>query len=101
MLASENWHGGVIGIVASRLVDKFARPTILVAFNGDGGQGSGRSIPGFNLVEALDACSKHLRSYGGHAMAGGLRRYLAKDGTPLHPVDLGGDLVDGQFVVVG
>ena len=73
VLASENWHGGVIGIVASRLVEKFARPAILVALDGDGGQGSGRSIPGFHLRDALAACSKHLRSFGGHAMAGGLR----------------------------
>jgi len=73
VLASENWHGGVIGIVASRLVEKFNRPAILVALNGDGGQGSGRSVPGFNLVEALAACSGYLRSCGGHAMAGGLR----------------------------
>jgi len=73
VLASENWHGGVIGIVASRMVEKFCRPAILVAFNGDGGQGSGRSIPGFHLRDALAACSKHLRSFGGHAMAGGLR----------------------------
>jgi single-stranded-DNA-specific exonuclease len=73
VLASENWHGGVIGIVASRMVEKFGRPAILVAFNGDGGQGSGRSIPGFHLRDALAACSRHLRSFGGHAMAGGLR----------------------------
>jgi len=73
VLASENWHGGVIGIVASRLVEKFSRPTILVAFNGDGGQGSGRSIPGFHLRDALAACSGHVRSFGGHAMAAGLR----------------------------
>lgn len=73
VLASENWHGGVIGIVASRMVEKFNRPAILVALNGDGGQGSGRSVPGFNLVDALSACGDHLRSYGGHAMAGGIR----------------------------
>ena len=73
VLASETWHGGVIGIVASRLVEKFGRPAILVALNGDGGQGSGRSIPGFNLYDAMAACSGHLRSCGGHAMAGGLR----------------------------
>jgi single-stranded-DNA-specific exonuclease len=73
VLAGENWHGGVIGIVASRMVEKFSRPAILVAFNGDGGQGSGRSVPGFHLRDALAACSKHLRSFGGHAMAGGLR----------------------------
>jgi len=74
VLADDDWHGGVIGIVASRLVDRFARPTILVAFNGDGGgQGSGRSIRGFHMRDALAACSEHLKSFGGHAMAGGLR----------------------------
>ena len=73
VLASEDWHGGVIGIVASRMVERFGRPAILVAFNGDGGQGSGRSIPGFHMRDALAACSEHLTSFGGHAMAGGIR----------------------------
>ncbi len=73
VLASEDWHGGVIGIVASRLVDRFARPAVLVAFNRQGGQGSARSIPGFHMRDALAACSEHLLSFGGHAMAGGLR----------------------------
>jgi len=73
VLASENWHGGVIGIVASRLVECFARPAVLVAFNGQDGQGSARSIPGFHMRDALAACSRHLLSFGGHAMAGGLR----------------------------
>ncbi len=73
VLASEDWHGGVIGIVASRLVQRFKRPAILVAFNGDGGQGSGRSIPGFHMRDALAACAEHLTSFGGHAMAGGIR----------------------------
>jgi len=73
VLASENWHGGVIGIVASRLVERFARPAVLVAFNAKGGQGSARSIPGFHMRDALAACSEHLLSFGGHAMAGGLR----------------------------
>ncbi len=73
VLASESWHGGVIGIVASRLVDRFNRPAVLVAFNGDGGQGSGRSIPGFHMRDALAACSRCLDSFGGHAMAGGVR----------------------------
>jgi len=74
VLSSPDWHGGVIGIVASRLVDRFDRPVILVAVNGNGcGQGSGRSIPGFHMRDALVACSEHLLSFGGHAMAGGLR----------------------------
>ena len=74
VLASEAWHGGVIGIVASRLVDQFGRPTVLIAKNGTGcAQGSARSIPGFHMREAMAACSEHLISFGGHAMAGGMR----------------------------
>ncbi len=73
VLASDQWHSGVIGIVASRIVSQYHRPTILIAINGDGGQGSGRSIPGFNMRDALAACGERLDSFGGHAMAGGLR----------------------------
>jgi single-stranded-DNA-specific exonuclease len=74
VLAGDDWHAGVIGIVASRLVDRFYRPAALIAINDDGvGQGSCRSIKGFNIAEALDACSEHLISFGGHAMAGGFR----------------------------
>ena len=73
VLASANWHPGVIGIVATRLVERFGRPTILIALNGDEGQGSGRSVRHFPLHEVLAACREHLRSYGGHAMAAGVR----------------------------
>lgn len=73
VLGSENWHGGVIGICASRLVDRFARPTVLVALNGLAGQGSGRSVEGFDMHAALTSCAAHLSSFGGHAMAGGVR----------------------------
>jgi single-stranded-DNA-specific exonuclease len=74
VLASEDWHGGVIGIVASRLVDQFAKPAVLIAVNGDGvGQGSGRSVEGFHLHDAIMACRQHLLSAGGHAMAAGLK----------------------------
>ncbi|MBS3734080.1 MAG: single-stranded-DNA-specific exonuclease RecJ [Phycisphaerae bacterium] len=73
VLASENWHSGVIGIVASRLVQRFARPAVLIALGDDGGQGSARSIPGYPMRDALAACSEHLVSFGGHAMAAGLR----------------------------
>jgi single-stranded-DNA-specific exonuclease len=73
VLAGEGWHPGVIGIVASRLVDRFNRPTIVIALNGDLGQGSGRSIPGFHLTKALEACSGHLDGYGGHEMAAGMK----------------------------
>ena len=73
VLASADWHGGVIGIVASRLVDRFARPAVLIAIDGDEAQGSGRSIAGFHMRDALAACAEHLTAFGGHAMAGGLR----------------------------
>jgi len=73
VLGSDGWHGGVIGIVASRIVDRFNRPTVLVAFNEQGGQGSARTAPGFHMRDALAACAEHLKSFGGHAMAGGLR----------------------------
>ena len=75
VLASENWHTGIIGIVASRIVDKFYRPAIMInAGDGENGiaQGSGRSIPGFCLLSAIHTCSKHLISFGGHKMAAGI-----------------------------
>jgi single-stranded-DNA-specific exonuclease len=73
VLAGQGWHPGVIGIVASRLVDRFNRPTIVIALNGETGQGSGRSIPGFHLTKALEACAAHLEAYGGHEMAAGMK----------------------------
>jgi single-stranded-DNA-specific exonuclease len=72
VLARDGWHPGVIGIVASRLVERFGRPTILVALEGDEGRGSGRSIPGFDLHAALVSCAPHLARFGGHPMAAGL-----------------------------
>jgi len=73
VLASENWHQGVIGIVASRLVERYHRPTILIAVGSDGmGKGSGRSIPGFHLLDAISACSEHLERFGGHRYAAGI-----------------------------
>jgi single-stranded-DNA-specific exonuclease len=73
VLAAEGWHAGVVGIVASRLVDRFARPAVLIALEGGEGAGSGRSVDGFHLRDALAACAEHLTGFGGHAMAGGLR----------------------------
>jgi len=67
------WHTGVIGIVASRLVEKYHRPTILIGTDEDRAQGSGRSIPGFHLFQALSACREHLTTFGGHTMAAGMR----------------------------
>jgi len=72
VLASEEWHSGVIGIVASRLVDLYHRPTILIALKDGNGKGSGRSIAGFHLHEALTACAEHLVKFGGHKHAAGL-----------------------------
>src|SRR5258706_8426592 len=73
VLGAEGWHAGVIGIVASRIVDRFHRPAIMIATTNGHGQGSGRSIPGFNLARALEACSQHLEAFGGHEMAAGLK----------------------------
>ncbi len=75
VLASAAWHPGLIGIVASRLVDQFGRPVLLIALR-DGqphGHGSGRSVPGLALHEALEECSADLVSHGGHAIAAGFR----------------------------
>jgi single-stranded-DNA-specific exonuclease len=72
VLARDGWHPGVIGIVASRIVERFGRPTILVALDGEEGRGSGRSIPGFDLHAALVTCAPHLARFGGHTMAAGL-----------------------------
>jgi single-stranded-DNA-specific exonuclease len=74
VLASENWHTGVIGIVASRIVDKYYRPTIMINAASENGlaQGSARSIPGFCLLTAIEACSEHLNTFGGHEMAAGI-----------------------------
>ena len=73
VLSDDNWHPGVIGIVASKVIDMFYRPTIMLNTAGDIGQGSGRSIAGFNLHAALEACSEHLAGFGGHEMAVGLK----------------------------
>ena len=72
VLASEIFHPGVIGIAASRLVDKYNRPTVLIALEAGQGKGSGRSIPRFNLFKAFTHCSGHLIQFGGHAYAAGL-----------------------------
>jgi single-stranded-DNA-specific exonuclease len=73
VLAGEGWHAGVIGIVASRIVDRLCRPTIMVALSNGHGQGSGRSIAGFHLTHALESCGTHLLAFGGHEMAAGLK----------------------------
>ncbi|HKW42268.1 MAG TPA: single-stranded-DNA-specific exonuclease RecJ [Gemmatimonadales bacterium] len=72
VLAADTWHPGVIGIVASRLVERYGRPTFLVGWDGAIGRGSGRSIVGFDLHAALHRVGHHLEKYGGHTMAAGL-----------------------------
>lgn len=73
VLASNAWHQGVVGIVASRIAERYHRPAILVAFDDQGnGKGSGRSIPGFHLLEALTCCAEHLDRFGGHRYAAGI-----------------------------
>ncbi len=73
VVAGEGWHPGVIGIVASRLVERYHRPVVVISLEADGsGRGSGRSIPGFDLLAGLEACSDFLGSFGGHKAAAGL-----------------------------
>ncbi len=72
VLASEGWHPGVVGIVASRVVERFHRPTVLVGIHEGIGRGSARSIEGFHLYEALKLCASHLVKFGGHKAAAGV-----------------------------
>src|ERR687897_177432 len=73
VVAGEGWHPGVVGIAASRLVERHGRPVVLIGLDGEGkGRGSGRSVPGFDLLEALRAYDQHLLRYGGHRAAAGV-----------------------------
>src|SRR4029077_13951106 len=72
ILAEEGWHPGVIGIVASRIVEEFGRPTVVVSLDGAVGKGSGRSIPAFDLHAGLTACRDLLTRFGGHRSAAGI-----------------------------
>lgn len=72
VLHRQGWHLGVLGIVASRLSKQYYKPVVLISLDGDRGKGSGRSIPGVNLYQALSSCSSLLEGFGGHAMAAGL-----------------------------
>jgi single-stranded-DNA-specific exonuclease len=74
VVAGEGWHAGVVGIVASRLVERHGRPVVVISLDEDGsGRGSGRSIPGFDLLAALETCAEHLEGFGGHRAAAGLQ----------------------------
>ncbi len=72
VLASDKWHQGVIGIVASKLVEEFYKPTVLISMNDGIGKGSARSIHAFHLYNGLNLCSRHLEAFGGHKYAAGL-----------------------------
>lgn len=72
VLFQPHWHKGVVGIVASRLIEHYYRPTIVLTRSGDYVAGSARSVPGFNLYEAIHACREHLLGYGGHFAAAGM-----------------------------
>ncbi|MDA0737330.1 MAG: single-stranded-DNA-specific exonuclease RecJ [Nitrospirae bacterium] len=73
VVGKRGWHLGVVGIVASRLVERYHRPAVVVAFDEDGiGKGSARSVPGYNVFDALAQCQEHLLAFGGHPAAAGL-----------------------------
>ena len=72
VLAGEDWHPGVIGIVAARIAERRCRPTVLIALDGDEGTGSGRSVPAFDLLAGFEAGARHLLRHGGHRAAAGL-----------------------------
>ncbi len=80
VLAEDNWHNGAIGIVASRITEKYNLPSVLISFDGNVSKGSGRSIKGLNLVDALGYCSDLLIKYGGHELAAGLS--IERDNLP-------------------
>ena len=89
VVAGEGWHRGVIGIVASKLVDAFHRPAIVLSIDGDVAHGSCRSIPSFNMLAALESCADLLTTFGGHKQAAGLtmeagriREFRARDQRP-------------------
>lgn len=81
VLAGENWHQGVVGIVASRLSERYASPVFMIAMQGEKGKGSCRSYGGFNLFRSLEACSDLLEGFGGHALAAGFT--ILKENIPL------------------
>jgi single-stranded-DNA-specific exonuclease len=117
VLAGERWHPGVIGIVASRLAEAHHRPVVLIALDGASGKGSARSIPGFDLLAGLTACSAHLLRYGGHRAAAGLEierervaalalaldehAELALGGDDLGPVERVDAIVGGEELGMG
>ena len=72
VVAGEDWHGGVIGIVAARITERFGKPCVVISCSGDTAKGSGRSVEGFSLFDAVSSCSDLLEKFGGHPMAAGM-----------------------------
>lgn len=72
VIYGENWHHGIVGIVASRMVERFGKPCIVISLEGDTIRGSARSVEGFSIIDAIHACAQHLDRYGGHNQAAGL-----------------------------
>ena len=72
VIAGEKWNGGVIGIFASRICERYGKPCFIISYEGEKAKGSGRSIEGFSLYEAISACSEHLTGFGGHTLAAGI-----------------------------
>jgi single-stranded-DNA-specific exonuclease len=72
VVGAEGWHAGIVGIIAARLVDRYARPVVVVGFRAGEGRGSARTVPGFDLFAALSGCAAHLGRFGGHAAAAGM-----------------------------
>ncbi len=72
VISGENWNGGVIGIFASRICERYGKPCFIISYEGEKAKGSGRSIEGFSLYDAVSACSEHLTGFGGHTLAAGI-----------------------------
>lgn len=101
VLSSENWHQGVIGIIASRIVDEYYRPTVLISMREDGiGKGSARSIPAFHLYDGLIECSSYLEAFGGHKYAAGITIRKDRIGLFSERINeiIGAKLKDEDFV---
>ncbi len=109
VLAGQGWHTGVVGIVAARMVDRYARPAIVIGLDGEEGRGSARSVPGVSVLELMHAGKDHMPKYGGHAAAAGMdvaardvdalreainaaAREALADGLPEPPVTIDGEL---------
>ena len=111
VFAGEGWHEGVTGIVASRMVERFGKPCVMIATNGEAAKGSGRSLPGFHLFEAIHASAHLMQKYGGHELAAGfslpsdcvdrfreeINAYAAKTDMPFPLLQLDAKLNPGRI----